>query len=301
MNCAQEISLILNRMSEGRTRWWLRKRVVVVGMLALLIGSCQARWPAKPTGLQKTLFRPDGRSITFTEWEAERVIKLPFSDGNSAYIEFDGKRVRIHGGDFGSAVGQFLVSPHRDAVIVERAFEGGATSGVLIDLKTGAHRNWDLFSNNPSVLGWSKESWGTSREAVPREQLYWQLRSTDFDVVKQAMNELEARQFIDADWLAMAEIVGDPNAPAQARKFLAFSMVYCRHKQVDRWRRAAHFGTTTMPATRQATEFDYTWPPKVDWPQELIRLYEKAADDPDPEIRKEVRLALESMRPKNAN
>jgi hypothetical protein len=269
-------------------------------VLACLIGSCHARWPAKPTGLQKTLVRPDGRPITFTKWEAERVLRLPFFDGSSAYVHFDSERVKIHGGDFGSAVGQFLVSPKRDLVIVERSFEGGATSGVLIDLKTGQHRDWSLFSNNPNVQGWSKEPWGTSREAVPREQLHQQLRSTDFEVVKQAMDELEARRLIDADWLAMAEIVADPTAPAQARKFLASSMVYSRHVQVDRWRRAAHFGTTTMPATRQSAEFDYTWPPKVDWHPELIRLYEKAQDDPDPEIRKEVRSALEGMRPKTA-
>lgn len=119
--------------------------------------------------------------------------------------------------------------------------------------------------------------------------------------MKLAMRELDARGFDDADWLVMARIVADTQAPSSARKFLAFSMVYNRHEQVDRRRREAHFGSSTMPATSQPTDFDYSWPPKVDWPDEIIRLYESAQNDPDPEIRKEVRSSLDSMRGSNRN
>lgn len=275
-----------------------RRLLIVVAVLGCLIGSCYARWPAKPTGLQKTFIKPDGQPITFTYWRAERVLKLPFFDGESAYIRFGDERVKMHGGDFGSGVGGFLVSPQRDVVIVERTFEGGATSGVLVDLKTGKFRRWSLFSHNPSVLGWSMESWKTSLENAPREQLYKELASADFEAMNLAISELDAREFIDADWLAMAEIVADSSAPASARKFLAFSMVRSRHEQVDRCRRTAHFGSSTMPATRRAADFDYSWPPKVDWPDNIVRLFEKAKDDSDSEVQKAVRSALDAMRGK---
>src|SRR5688572_12389098 len=251
--------------AKPRGRW--RKRLLIVfGLFACLVGSCQVRSPAKPTGPQKTFIMPGGRAVTFTLWNAERVLKLPFFSGSSAYVRFDDERVKLHGGDFGSSVGGFLVSPKRNVVIVQRAFEGGATSGLLVDLETGKYRNWSLFSNSPNVMGWSEESWRTSLEAMPREQLHKQLASADFEAVKLAMDELRARGFEDADWLAMARIVADPTAPSRARDYLAFSMVHSPHEQIDRLRRRTHFVSSTMPAATGSAEFDYSWPPKVDWP-----------------------------------
>lgn len=267
--------------------------LVFFGIIVCMIGSCRARWPAKPTGRQKTIVTSDGRRVTFTEWEAERVVKFLFWSDPSAYIEIDGRRRKMHGGGFGFAIGSLLVSPERDRVIVLRAFEGGETSGLEVNLKTGETRWWGLYSYHPYLADWKIEGWGTTLDPLTRAEVHQQL-AIPRGPLEMAVQELRARGYEDSDWIAMAKVVADPSAGPGARRRLAKVMVEERQDQANRWRRQARYGSSTMPAN-YSFEFDDSVPAKVYWPEEIVRLFESVKDDPDPMVREEVRKALIAM------
>jgi hypothetical protein len=262
-----------------------------------LIGRCGAHWPAEPTGSQKTFVTPQGQSLTFTLWSAERVWKLPFFDGDSKYVRFGDKQFRLHDGAFAYGVGGILVSPDRSQIIFERAFEGGRTSGVLVDMTTREVREWDVFSGNPKVVGWAREHWRTSLEALPRDELLRRLSSRNLGAVRLAMDELGARGFEEADWTVMATVFADRVAPVDVRRYLGHALVHEREDQAEAWRRKAYFGSTTMPATAdRSVPFDHD-PVRLEWSDAIVQLISSTLNDPRPEIREEAQHILSSMRP----
>lgn len=262
-----------------------------------IITSCSARWPAKPTEMRRTVTDARGQSHTLRIWEANRIIKLPFFDGPSAYVEFDGKKYKIHSGGFGFGVGGIYVSPDANQIVVARAFEGGQTSGLLIDLSARSVKERDLLTNRPALPGWQELSWRTALEPLTRTELHTYLSCGDHATVVAASKELQARGFEMSDWLAMAKVFADPGQPVRIRRMLGFSLVYQREKQMDRWRREAHFGSTTMPGVPEGSpDFDYG-PIDLDWPSEIVLLVASALNADDSEVAATSARALAAMLP----
>lgn len=247
--------------------------------------------------MRRTVTDPRGQSHTLRIWEADRIIKLPFFDGPSAYVEFDSKKYKIHSGDFGFGVGGIYVSPDRNQIVVGRGFEGGETSGLLIDLSTRSVKERDLLADGPALPGWQELSWQTALEGLTRAELHTQLACGDHSKVVAASEELEARGFEMSDWLAMAKIFADPDQPVRIRGMLGFFLVHQREEQMDHWRRDAHFGSTTMPGVPQGSpDFDYG-PIDLDWPSEIVLLVASALNADDSEVAATAAMALATMLP----
>jgi hypothetical protein len=236
--------------------------------------------------------------VRFELWSAKRVWSaVPFQGGKAAYLRFADKSILLHDGSFGYGKGSILVSPDRKQIIVQRAFEGGETSGFLIDLDTLEHREWLLFKKQPDVTGWDRQHWRTELEETPRRTLHKMLSSATPDEVEDALVELECREYQMSDWDAMAKVFADPLAPVEARRRVGLDLVNRREEQFDDWRRNEHFGSTTMPAKgRGAPAFDYD-NRKVWWPEQMIRQVASALTDDDPEIRRRAAWALSRMAP----
>lgn len=262
-----------------------------------IIASCSARWPAKPTEMRRTIEDKQGQSHTLRIWKADRIIKFPFFDGPSAYVEYDGKKYKIHSGGFGFGVGGIYASPDRNQIVVARGFEGGETSGLLIDLSARTVKERDLLTSGPALPGWQELSWQTALEPLTRAELHTQLACGDHAKVVAASEELEARGFEMSDWLAMAKVFADPSQPVRVRRMLGFSLAYQREQQMDHWRRDAHFGSTTMPGVPQGSpDFDYG-PIDLDWPSEIVLLVASALNAEDSEVAATAARALATMLP----
>jgi hypothetical protein len=176
--------------------------------------------------LQKTIINAEGEPVELTLWSAERVVKLPFFDGKSAYVYCGNSRRCIHHGEFGDGVGDVLVSPDHSQAIVERSFEGGRFSGVLIDLRTRKMRDCSLLSNDLDVHRWERHRWRTRFELLVRKELYDLFRSSVFEDVRTAAQELERRGFEDRDWPAIASAFADRRLPIDHRQFFGWKLVY---------------------------------------------------------------------------
>jgi hypothetical protein len=212
-----------------RYGWIVLPFVLCTGLLDAWNGG---RRPARPLGFQKTILSAENESITLTVWSAERILKFPFFDGSSAYVHYGESKLLIHDGSFGYAVGGILVSPDQTQVIVERNFEGGLTSGLLIDLRTRKAREWSLFSNNPVVTGWTRHRWHTRFETLDRGQLHEQLRSGVLEDTKTAVAELRVRGFQEMDWPNFARVFADAQLPLDCRRQVRWSLVHDRPTQV---------------------------------------------------------------------
>jgi hypothetical protein len=145
---------------------WLRphrKSLLCLGLILLLPCSCcclvfEARRPARQVA-EAQVIRADGATHTFTLWRAEPLIPLPFFDTAHSWVEWNGRWVKLHGNQFGSAPGDVLISPDGSEAIYGSRFEGADRAIYRFDLRTGKRKRVKGWSKDYEQEGWHRLEW----------------------------------------------------------------------------------------------------------------------------------------------
>jgi hypothetical protein len=140
------------------TRWWVvRGAWLGTGVLLVWIAFFAER-PRREVAVM-SIGGPDGSVRRLSLREAPPLLNLTFFAIPSAYVEFAGREVKLHGTGFGENVGDVLVSPTHDKAIALRRYKNSVVGAIVIDLQTGEMNYTDDELTWAEASGWERRSW----------------------------------------------------------------------------------------------------------------------------------------------